>query len=381
MAEGDIGAVIDNLKFDAVDCQFPALVHVSGNVFAIAYVGPGNDGWLVTVTINSDGTIENTVEDSYEFDGASCNNPSMIRVSEDIVAIAYAGPDNDGWIKTVGIASNGTITEPFISSYEFDAGLAARPNIVHINGDIFAVIASDAFNDGWARTVEISIDGIISAFILDSLEFATSGGLECKTIKRSDNIYAIVYKNGASDLVVTTVYIADNGYMEATAISSYTFATGTLYEPNIVHVFGDVFAVGFHDLSDDGWIKTITIAENGTITEEVLDTYEFEAVSGRWLDIIHVSGNVFAVSFTDPDGDGRIKSIEIANDGAITEPFISSGEFNTLDAQNGRLLHINGNVCAVAYRGPDDDGWLTTININTVGPSRPHHELIMGLGQ
>lgn len=380
MAEGDVGGVIDNLEFEAADCQVPVLIHVSGDVFAIVYTGTDTDGWLRTVTIASDGEIENTVEDTYEFETVQCNNPSMVHVDGDVFVIAYTGIDGDGWLKTVEIAIDGAISEPFISSYEFDAGFCRRPDIIQISDNVFAIVAGDVANDGWIKTVAILSNGTITPGILDSLEFATADGKECKIIKRSDNVYIVVFKDGADNLRVTTIEVLSNGDIGNSVIDAYTFATGTFYEPRIIQISGNVFAVAYYDVGVDGWISTITIAEDGTITAAVLDTYEFDTESGKWVDIIHVSGNVYALGYQDSAGHGRIKTVEIATNGAISEPFISSGVFNAVAAENANLLHVNGNVYAVAHRGPDNDGWLTTIEIGTAGAARAHNEMMMGMG-
>ena len=62
---GDItDTVIDSLEFDTVYGHMPDIIHISDNIYAIAYRGNGNDGFLKTVAIASDGDITNSVLDS-----------------------------------------------------------------------------------------------------------------------------------------------------------------------------------------------------------------------------------------------------------------------------------------------------------------------------
>ena len=44
---------MSSLEYDPVGGRYQSMVHVSGNVYAIAYLGPGNDGWLKTVDIET----------------------------------------------------------------------------------------------------------------------------------------------------------------------------------------------------------------------------------------------------------------------------------------------------------------------------------------
>ena len=83
MAEGDIGAVIDTGIFDAVTGLENSIVHVSGNVFAIAYQGVDNDGWLCTLTIDNLGNI-GPIVDTLEFDAAYGYPTSFIHVSGNV---------------------------------------------------------------------------------------------------------------------------------------------------------------------------------------------------------------------------------------------------------------------------------------------------------
>jgi len=79
------------------------IVAVSGGFFAICYQGPDTDGFLCTFSINNDGTINDATLETYEFDPAQCSYPAMLHVSGNIYAIAYQGVDNDGFLKSVGI--------------------------------------------------------------------------------------------------------------------------------------------------------------------------------------------------------------------------------------------------------------------------------------
>src|SRR4030042_2059194 len=70
-------SVIDTLEFDTADGYAPAIIPVSGNVYAIAYRGTSADGFLKTVEIATNGQITNSVIDTLEFDTADGNTPDI----------------------------------------------------------------------------------------------------------------------------------------------------------------------------------------------------------------------------------------------------------------------------------------------------------------
>ncbi|GAJ10728.1 unnamed protein product [marine sediment metagenome] len=127
--------VIDTLEFDPAHGNHPEIIHISGDVYAIAYckTNAPRPGYLKTVSIDSGGVI-GTVIDTLEFDAGGGVNPSIIHISGDIYAIAYSGPDSDGWLATVEISSAGAIADTIIDSHEFDTSLGGSPHIIHISG-------------------------------------------------------------------------------------------------------------------------------------------------------------------------------------------------------------------------------------------------------
>ena len=87
------------------------LIPISGNVYAIAYAGDGDDGFLKTAEIAASGQITNTVIDTLEFDTLKGATPNIIPISGNVYAIAYAGDGDDGFLKTVEITTSGQIQQ------------------------------------------------------------------------------------------------------------------------------------------------------------------------------------------------------------------------------------------------------------------------------
>ena len=86
-----------------------SLVRVDSDIFALAYDNGygGNDGFISTFTIDSDGTITGLSTanggDNLEHDTSSSKNRSLVKVDSNTVALAYGGTDNVGFISTFTI--------------------------------------------------------------------------------------------------------------------------------------------------------------------------------------------------------------------------------------------------------------------------------------
>jgi prepilin-type N-terminal cleavage/methylation domain-containing protein len=312
-ATGNINGVIDTLEFDTSSGYEPDMTHVDGDVYAIAYRGPGDDGFLKTVEIATDGQITNTVIDTLEFDTSSGFDPSIIHINADVYAIAYRGPNSDGFLKTVEIATDGQITNAVIDTLEFDTSSGSEPAIIHVNGDVYAIAYRGPNLDGFLKTAEIATDGQITDTVIDTLEFDTSNS----------------------------------------------------FEPDIIHVNADVYAIAYRGTwQDDGFLKTVEIATDGQITNTVIDTLEFDTSSGFEPKIIQVGGDVYAIAYRGPNSDGFLKTVEIATDGQITDTVIDTLEFDTSDGFEPDIIHVSGDFYAIAYRGINNDGFLKTVEIN-----------------
>jgi len=378
---GDIGdAAIDTLEFDTTYGHTPDIIGVSGDIYAVAYRGNGNDGFLKTIEITPDGDITNSVVDTLEFDTSNCIYPSIIHISGNIYAIAYQGPGNDGFLKTVEIASDGDITNSVIDTLEFDTGNGREPTIIHVSGNIYAIAYRGNGSDGFVRTVEIASDGDITNSVIDTLEFDTSAGYYPDIILITGNIYAIAYRGNGGDGFIKTVEIASDGDITNSTLDTLEFDTSKGYYPAILHIGGNIFTIAYQGAGNDGFLKTVEIAPNGDITNSVIDTLEFDTGNGREPDIIHVSDNIFAIVHRGNGNDGLIRTIEIATDGDINNDVIDTFEFDTGAGYFPDIINISGGIFAIAYRGPGSDGFLKTVEIATSSGTTAAYEIVATTG-
>jgi len=361
MATGDIIGEIASLDFDLTGGTLPKIIHIAGTIYAIAYQGSGNDGYVITIPIQNDGTIGAVIE-SLEFDIFQGRGPCIIHISSDVYAIAYAGSGNNGIIKTLHIADDGDIGA-IIDTSTFEAGGEVdEPIIVHIGGTTYAVFYGGPDSDGWLKTITINNDGTIGA-VLHSLEFDSAYGRYVDPIYISGNVWAFAY---TADAIfgagrIKTVTISDAGVISTIASGDYD--TNQTSPPDIFHISGDVYGIAYGGPGYDGWLKTITISGAGAIGS-VIDSLEYDPSYGTRPCVVSLGGNVWAIAYTGPDSDGWLKTIGIDNDGTITGQ-VDEHEYDGDRGTYSDIFYISGDVYAIVYLGPGYDGWLKTLEIET----------------
>jgi len=366
MAEGDIGAVIDTSIFDITRGMDPSIVHVSGDVFAVAYTGPDNDGWLCTFTIDSLGNIGGII-DTLEFDGADGFLPCIIHVTGNIFAIAYwqgIGTD-DGIVATVNIDNLGNIGAAAIDTLTFDAVRGRYPDIIHVSGDIYAIAYRGPGDDGWLGTVTIDNLGNIGAGFIDTLEFDAVYGSAPSIIHISGDIYAIAYTGPDDDGWLCTVNIDNLGNIGAAVIDTLEYDNLFSNDQRIIHVAGDIYAIAYTRVTNPGRLCTVDIDNLGNIGAAFIDRVDFEPAFGIRISIVHVSGNVFALAYQGPDTDGWLRTRSIANDGTIGAA-IDSLEFDPTYCDYPHIIYIERNIYAIAYTSAlGGQGSIKTVDIET----------------
>lgn len=356
---GNLAGVVDTLEFYPHNMADPDIIHISGDFFAIAFTYTWNAGAIETVNIDAGGNI--TSASSGFFDSNRGLTPDIIHINGDIYAMAYEGPNGDGWLSAMNINSAGTIVHTW-NFLEFETSQGEQTKIIHVTGDVYAIVyrgRTGGSNDGWIDTVTIQPSGAMWG-PMDRYEFDTSEGEEASIVNVSGDVFAIAYSGPGNDGWVKTVTIDGSGNISGTG-QSLEFDGTNGREPVIVSVGGDIFAIAYRGPNDDGWIKTVSIDAAGTITGPVA-SLEFDTVYCEDPDLIHLTGDIFAVAYEGPDIDGWIQTLTIDSAGLITATG-SSLEFDTNTGTEPSLVKISDSLMAVAYSGPGQDGFIKTISV------------------
>ncbi len=366
-------ATVSSYEFDTADGRETDFMHISGNIYVIASRDSSADGFLDTIEIDTNGSITPSVIDSLEFDTAQGRYPDLLHISGDVYAVAYSGNGNDGFLKTVEIDTSGNITNTVIDTLEFDTGQALFPDIVHISGNFYAIAYQGPRNDGWLKTVEIDTSGNITNSTVDSWEYDTGNGREPSMINVSGTTFAIVSRGGGGDGFVDTITISSSGVITKSIIDTLEYDTAYGGLPNIINISGDIYAIVYRGNGDDGWLKTIDIDSSGNITNTVVDSLEFDSADGRYAEIINATGDFYLIVYRGVNSDGFVSLVDIDTSGNVGS-VIDTLEYDTSAGNYPNIIHVGGNFYSIAYQGAGSDGWVKTIELEVSAPSYPTDE-------
>ena len=318
------------------------------------------------------GDIDSAVIETFEFETSTAGGVTVLKLSPGVVAIWYQGVDIDGFLKTYPVDAAGDIG-PLIDSWEFETAIFIGPNyhpgVVNVSGNIFAAAYRGDTNILYVRTMTVAPDGTITKTVIDTGGFASQpivaniGGF----IKKPGTTKYIAFwdEGGASPDGHMAVVNIDNDGTNISLDDSWEFDTPRGKLPIIIHISGDVFAITYNNGSGR-IIKTFQVADNGTITKSFLDTETFGSDTGNYHYIVLVSGSVYAIF---SDGGQDVKTFTIDGSGIITA--IDTGIFFTTTNFSVTPIKFNesGTIAYFAY-SLYKTGWtsyVVTLSISTSG--------------
>jgi len=191
-----------------VETDITRMTMIDSNTVAIVYQGTGADGFLIIYDISSTGDITNTRADVWEFDGSNGGTPNIIKIDGNVFAIAYEDIDYDGFIKTLTIADTGIVTKSWIDTLEFDTVDAGYQYLFHVADNVYGVSYQGTAADGFLCTMTIDNDGTISNALIDSLEFDIYDNVwYAPVIPVSGDYFLIVYDATGNDGMSHTVEV------------------------------------------------------------------------------------------------------------------------------------------------------------------------------
>jgi hypothetical protein len=393
------------LEFEPIvnNVEKPRITHVYDNTFAIAYSSANNDnGYLTSVYIKDNGTIGQTRNDSINFDSDSCYEPDVINISGEFCAVVYGCNNDSGIIKTFQISDNGD-TINIVDSYEFVLDGCRESEIIHISGNVYAVAYRGNNDEGILETFEISDNGVITKSSIDTSIFVSVPD-ECFTPRIINttgiDIYAIVYSSasGAEGILHTIKIETDGTITDNLYNNNLIFDNGRCYDPAISHFEDNEYLIVYEGSGQEGYYTGVEILTNGTINGTSSNNVQFNPEpppsNGQEPDIIHIYGTIFAVAFRNQsphpgalmtfiygEGYGPISARGIAKHGAygiysnktmvsgtindvtISGPISSPNDWNhvvlTYD-QNEMILYCNNVIIAGPYSYNEPINWATT---------------------
>ncbi len=212
--DGTSISLVDTYIYNSGVVRGGNILHISGTTYALAY-REGGVGYVTTITIENNGTI-GAILNTEEFSPSMDYDLEFMLIYNDLYSLIYT--EINATISTITISDAGVLTLVDKDTYASTAGRHQSFDIVGREGENTRIVISyaDAVNNGngYATTLLISDDGIIgtseSPLTLDTF-------FEWSSIVHLDgNISAVVYEAADGDgwiktfsLSVYTIYPAD----------------------------------------------------------------------------------------------------------------------------------------------------------------------------
>ena len=199
----------------------------------------------------------------------------------------------------------------------------------------------------------------------NTLEFDTSSCSSPHMLHVSGDVFVVVYDANTPGTAKTFTVDVD-GNIGAAVLDTLVFdANGSV--PKIIHVSGSIYAVAYSKSDTDGFLKTFSISAVG-IFSAVLDTLEFDTATASDIDFIHISGQIFAIVYSGAASDGFIVTVDIDSLGAIANSVVDSLEYDGNLGQDNSIVQVSGTVYAIAHRGGAGDRlFIHTVGITNSG--------------
>jgi hypothetical protein len=233
-------------------------------------------------------------------------------------------------------------------------GINANADIVNISGNIYAIVCPDDHSGiackGLLTTLQIDADGTITEIDTYYYEGAVNGGEGASITHIAGDVYAITCAGSSAQGHVLTLSIAANGTITESIIDNYQFNTGSYYldSATIRKIEGTNYCGILYRTSDDYLIFiSVAIADNGTITKSVFDTLPID--TSNYEGFLHIGNGVFIIVHKALSGPTMIYTASIhTGTGAITG--IDSSELVAAGYYPG-ITHIAGTTYAITDRG------------------------------
>ena len=255
---------------------------------------------------------------------------SIVQVDSDTYTLAYSDENEKGWIATFTITSNGSsITE--INSLKHNNNQGLYNSLVQIDLDTYLLAYTGPDNDGFISSFTISSDGTSITEMVQS-EHQTSHSEYNSLVQVDSDTYALAYSGPDNDGFITTFTVPSNG-ASITEVATIEHNTSDASFNSLIQVDTDTYVLAYSGIGEDGFISTFTISSNGaTITE--VDEIEHDTEKGRYNSIVQVDSDTYALAYAGLNSDGFIKTFSIQSDGTLP---VELASFELLESRNAGI--------------------------------------------
>ena len=358
----------------------PNIMYMSGDVYVLSYDWYSPYSWELGKTILRSFRVDATGNiysmpssagiDSVSSSSLQNRNVSMVKLSDNYLALVYQDKDRNGWLKTYSVSASGGIGS--IDSFEYKTnGDGAYPDIVSLGSDNYAILSNKVDDYGTIDTFNISSSGIINITPLDSYIYDSYDGDSAQITNVGTGIYAIGYQGAGGVLNLSTKNISSAGVISSSFIANDTLNGGGVKDPKIIQVRDDIYVYSYSSSNYSGYgpttyFSSARISNNGTLLESKIDSFNLAVYSLNYISepqygLLKISDGVFAIIYGSGayQSPGILATYSVDTNGIIT--LVDSYSLGTYK-MTPNLTKVNGssNIFALSYQSSNN------VNVSTI---------------
>jgi hypothetical protein len=299
--------------------------------------------------------------------------PDILHVDGNVYAIVSEKQSKDGVLVTVNLSSDGEIEETE-NQWVFGESTASQllsPHIVHIHDDIFVISYINKTQERtYVKTVKIYNDASIVP--TGYSVFFDSDCADSSLTKINQNQFVLVYTrdNGGSDNegVIRIINVSDSGngeLIDTGNLKLFDTENDTI-SPRLIHLFDDLYSLMYSQDADSSILCTLQISSNGDISS-FIDTLNINSSGSIDPFLLPFKNNLSMLFYTNSDDDGIVRTVIVDDDGKISsiyyETTIQHSGFFMIDA-----MKISDETALIAFSddsGGNPQGFFETISLNS----------------
>ncbi|MCP4259469.1 MAG: type II secretion system protein [Planctomycetes bacterium] len=248
----------DTFEFDTSMGQYPVLAQIDQTHYLCAYMGPGDDGWAVVLSIAEPLFDSISMETPFEFDTMLGAAPALLKIDSTHYLCAYEGPGDDGWAVVLTVdTGNWSVSKEM--PFEFDPIHAWWPALSQIDTTHYLCAYEDNFRDG--ISVVLTVDTSTWAITKETtFEYAPVQGINPALSKIDDTHYLCAWRGGGDEgsAIVLTV---DTGNWTITKETRFVFDTVWGIQPALSKIDDSHYLCSYAGLGDDGFTGVLEVSE------------------------------------------------------------------------------------------------------------------------
>ena len=345
------------IVYDGNQGTWNSMQQRDADTYVLAYTGNGSDGYIQTFDINANGSSI-TKKKSYRHNTNQGNYNSLVKISDDVFAVAHAGYQNDGYMTIFKVDASGNIS--YKKQLEHNKDNGTYNSLTHVVGTTYVLALAGDNDKGVLQTFKL--DAANNSYSLTkSIDFDVKRGKWNAIHKMTDSTVVLVYEGDGPKLMMKTFLISSDGNT-ITEKKSETIYSGKAEWNAIAQVDANTYVIATQGKDADGYLYTYDVAPDGSSITKVKEL-EFDDENSLHHTLYNAGSNSFVLTHTGTDNNRTYaKMFTIPADGSSIKQIYNT-KINDHGTGQSALSRIDADTYAFGFSSSGNDGILSSLTV------------------